>query len=135
MTTGQLSAAGVLGTQASAQLAFNALPANNDAVTIGGTTYTFVTSLTQATPNQVLIDSTGSTTAAKLANTIANFVAAVNGAAGSGTVYSNSTTANADATGQPGDSVHFQATAAGNAIIAGGGTIASRWARARLRTS
>jgi flagellin len=126
VTTGQLSAAGVLGTQASAQLAFNALPAANDAVTVGGNTYTFVTSLTQATPNQVLIDTTGATTADQLANTIANFVAAVNGAAGSGTVYSNSTTANADATGSAaGNLVTFQATAAGNAVIAGGGTLAS----------
>ncbi len=126
VTTGQLSAAGVLGTQASAQLAFNALPAANDAVTIGGNTYTFVTSLTQATPNQVLIDTTGATAEEKLANTIANFVAAVNGAAGSGTVYSNSTTANADATASAaGTLVTFQATSAGNAVIAGGGTIAS----------
>ena len=126
VTTGTLSAAGILGSQATGQLAFNALPANNDTVTVGGNTYTFVTDLTQATPNQVLIDSTGTTTADQLANTINNFVAAVNGASGAGTVYSNSTTANADATASAaGDTVTFQATSAGDAVIAGGGTIAS----------
>ncbi len=127
VTTGQLSAAGVLGTQATAQLAFNALPTAADTVTVGGNTYTFVAALTQGTPNQVLIDSSGATAAARLANTVANFVAAVNGASGSGTVYSNSTTANADATASTVDGalVTFQATAAGNAVIAGGGTIAS----------
>jgi len=126
VTTGQLSAAGVLGTQASAQLAFNAVPTAGDQVTVGGNQYTFVAALTQANPNEVLIDTTGATAAEQLANTIANFVAAVNGASGSGTVYSNSTVANADATASAsGNLVTFQATAAGNAIIAGGGTVAS----------
>jgi len=126
VTTGQLSAAGVLGSQASAQLAFQGVPTALDTVTVAGKTYTFVAALTQATANQVLIDTTGATTADKLTNTIANFVAAVNGANGSGTVYSNATTANANTTASAyGDSVHFQATAAGNAIIAGGGTLAS----------
>jgi flagellin len=123
---GQLTAAGLLGTQASATLAFNGVPtAGTDAITIGGTTYTFVAALTQATPGQVLVGS-GGTTAQNLAATLNNLAAAINGSAGSGTLYSNSTTANADATATvSGDSVLLNATAAGNAVIAGGGTIAS----------
>src|SRR5579871_2490045 len=63
VTTGTLSSAGLLGGAATATLAVNGLPANNDAVTIAGKTYTFVTSLTQATANQVLIDASGTTNA------------------------------------------------------------------------
>jgi len=120
-----LSASGLLGTEASATLALNAMPAANDAVTIGGTTYTFVAALTQSTPGQILLGS-GGTTAQNLTATLNNLAAAINGSAGSGTVYSNSTTANADATASVvGDSVLLNATAAGNNAIAGGGTIAS----------
>jgi flagellin len=122
---GQLTAAGLLGTQASATLALNGVPAANDAITIGGNTYTFVAALTQATAGQVLIG-TGGTTAQNLAATLSNLAAAINGGSGSGTVYSNSTTANADATASVvGDTVNLSATVAGNAVIAGGGTIAS----------
>jgi flagellin len=122
---GSLTAAGLLGTESSATLAFNGVPAADDAVTIGGQTYTFVSSLTQATAGQVLIG-TGGTTAQNLATTIANLAAAINGDPGSGTVYSNSTTANADASASVvGDTVQLSATVAGDAVIAGGGTIAS----------
>lgn len=123
---GTLSAAGLLGGQATASLALNGLPAAADAVTIGTQTYTFVTSLTQATAGQVLIGS-GGTTAQNLAATLNNLAAAINGGAGAGTVYSNSTTANTLATASfDGNSeVSLTATAAGNAVIAGGGTIAS----------
>jgi flagellin len=122
---GTLTAAGLLGTQANATLAFNGLPAANDAVTIGGNTYTFVAALTQATPGQVLLGS-GGTTAQNLATTLSNLAAAINGGLGSGTVYSNSTVANADtAASVVGDTVNLTATTAGNAVIAGGGTLAS----------
>jgi flagellin len=122
---GSLTAAGLLGTQATASLALNGVPANNDAITIGSNTYTFVTALTQATAGQVLIGS-GGTTAQNLTATLNNLVAAINGGPGSGTVYSNATTANADATAAAvGNTVTLNATAAGNAVIAGGGTIAS----------
>lgn len=123
---GSLSAAALLGGQASAQLALNGLPTANDAVTIGGTTYTFVAALTQATPGQVLIDTTGATPGQQLQNTLNNLVAAINGSAGSGTVYSNSTVANPDTTASlSGDTVVLNATSAGNAVIAGGGNLAS----------
>jgi flagellin len=122
---GTLTAAGLLGTQASATLALNGVPANDDAITIGTQTYTFVTAITQATSGDVLIGS-GGTTAQNLQTTLNNLVAAINGGPGSGTVYSNSTTANADATASVvGDTVNLTATPAGNAVIAGGGTIAS----------
>jgi flagellin len=122
---GTLTAAGLLGTQASATLALNGVPAANDAVTIGTQTYTFVAALTQATPGQVLIG-TGGTAAQNLATTLNNLVAAINGGSGSGTQYSNSTVANTETTASVvGDTVNLTATAAGNAVIAGGGTIAS----------
>jgi flagellin len=122
---GTLTAAGLLGTQASATLALNAVPTAADAVTIGTQTYTFVAALTQATPGQVLIG-TGGTAAQNLQSTLNNLVAAINGGSGSGTVYSNSTVANPDvAASVVGDTVNLTATPAGNAVIAGGGTIAS----------
>jgi len=128
VTTGTLSAANLLGGAATATLALNGLPANNDAVTIAGTTYTFKTALSSGpqVANEVLIDASGADTAAKLANTLANLAAAVNGGSGAGTVYGSPTVANANATASvQGNSVVFSATAAGNALIAGGGTLAS----------
>jgi flagellin len=122
---GTLTASGLLGTEASATLALNGVPAANDAVTIGGNTYTFVAALTQATPGEVLIG-TGGTAAQNLSATLANLAAAINGDPGAGTTYSNSTTANADAAASVvGNTVQLSATVAGNAVIAGGGTIAS----------
>jgi flagellin len=123
---GTLTASGLLGTEASATLAFDGVPtAGTDAVTIGGQTYTFVAALTQATAGQVLVG-TGGTAAQNLTATLNNLAAAINGGAGSGTVYSNSTVANPDvAASVVGDTVQLSATPAGNAVIAGGGTIAS----------
>ncbi|HXJ85947.1 MAG TPA: flagellin [Candidatus Binatia bacterium] len=127
VTTGTLSAAGLLGGAATAQLAANALPtAGTDTVTIAGKTYAFVAALTQATPNQVLVDTTGATAADRLSNTLANLAAAINGGPGAGTVYSNSTTANANTTASAsGNTVTLTATATGNGVIAGGATLAS----------
>ena len=127
VTTGTLSSAGLLGGSASATLAFSGLPASGDTVVIGGTTYTFESSgsFTGTTANQVLIDGNANAVTA-LQNTLANLVAAVNGGNGAGTVYGAGTVANADASASVnGTSVNFQATPAGNALIAGGGSIAA----------
>jgi flagellar hook protein FlgE len=69
----------------------------NDTVTIGGTTYTFVTALSTnpIMPNQVLISS--ASTGAEAA-TLANLAAAINGGSGKGTDYSDGTVANASVT-------------------------------------
>ena len=125
--TGNLSAAGLLGGSASATFAFSGVPAPGDQITVGGTQYTFedAANFSGTTANQVLIDgSTNPVTA--LQNTLSNLVAAVNGGPGGGTLYGAGTVANADATANvQGTSVTFDATPAGNAIIAGGGTIAA----------
>jgi len=78
--TGMLSAAGNATT--------------GDTVTIGGTTYTFVSSLSTdpTVANQVLISSAA--TGAEAA-TLANLAAAINGGSGEGTNYSEGTVANA----------------------------------------
>lgn len=60
-------------------LALPVQPSNNDSVTYGGVKFTFVSSL-WTTPGNVLIWTT-------VNDTIANFVAAFNGAAGSGSTY------------------------------------------------
>jgi flagellin len=124
--TGTLSAAGLLGGSASGTLAFSALPAANDTIQISdGTnshTYKFVAALTGAA-DEVLIDGSANHVTA-LQNTLANLVAAVNGGPGAGTVYGALTAANVDVTAAAsGTSIVFQATAAGNAVIAGGGAI------------
>ena len=127
VTTGNLSAAGLLGGSAGATLAFNGTPAAGDQVTVGGTTYTFqdTAHFSGTTANEVLIDGNANPVTA-LQNTLNNFVAAVNGGNGAGTLYGAGTTANADASANvQGTSVNFQATPAGNAVIAGGGTIAA----------
>jgi flagellin len=122
---GTLTAAGLLGTQSSATLALNALPTAGDTVTIGTQTYTFASALTQSTAGDVLIGS-GGTAAQNLASTLTNLENAINGGPGSGTTYSNTTTANTEANASVvGDTVQLTATPAGNAIIAGGGSIAS----------
>ncbi|MGA2358576.1 MAG: flagellin [Terriglobales bacterium] len=81
------------GTMASSALNFTANAANNNAITIGSTTYTFVTSLATApAANRVLI---GGTTA----QTLTNLAAAINGSAGgSGVAYGAGTVANANVT-------------------------------------
>ena len=65
---------------------FNGLPNNNNSATIDGLTYTFVTTLVQATPRQVKIGATA-------AETASNFGYAIIAGAGSGTAYSSSTVA------------------------------------------
>jgi flagellin len=125
--TGTLSAAALLGGSANASLAFSGTPATGDQITIGGTQYTFKTAATFSgtTANQVLIDASANPVSA-LQNTLNNLVAAVNGGPGAGTLYGAGTAANADATASTqGSSVSFEATPAGNALIAGGGTIAA----------
>jgi flagellin len=127
VTTGTLSSAGLLGGSASATLAFTGAPAAGDTVTIGGTTYTFqdTAHFVGTTANQVLIDGSANAVTA-LQNTLANFAAAVNGGNGAGTVYGAGTVANADASASVnGTSIEFQATPVGNALIAGGGSIAA----------
>jgi len=125
--TSPLSSAQLLGGSAHATLAFSGAPAAGDQMTIGGTQYTFedAANFDGTVANEVLIDgSTDPVTALK--NTIANLVAAVNGGPGAGTVYGAGTVANADATATAqGTSVYFEATPAGNALVAGGGTIAA----------
>lgn len=70
-------------------LTISGIPSNNDTVTIGGTTYTYVSALTNAV-NEILIS--GSEDAC-----LANLVAAINGSSGAGTTYSSGTGANTQA--------------------------------------
>jgi flagellin len=135
---GTLTAAGLLGGQASAQLAVNALPAAGDAITIGGQTYKFVAAnaagaagdvlptADATTAGDVLIDN-NTNTATAIQNTLQNLVNAINGGSGAGTAYGSATVANADATAavSGGTEITLNATVAGDAVIAGGGTIAS----------
>ena len=76
-------------TSASATLTATANPTASETVTIGATTYTFVSTLTAA--NQVLIGG-------DLQETLTNLVFAVNGSAGAGSVYGTGTVANTSAT-------------------------------------
>lgn len=68
-------------------LTFDALPSAAETVTLGTQTYTWVSALSAA--DDILIGAT-------IADTIANFIAAVNGGAGEGTVYGTGTSANTD---------------------------------------
>jgi flagellin len=127
---GTLTAAGLLGGQASAALALNGLPTSGDTVTIGSQTYTFESATAFAaaptTAGAVLIDNTGATTADQVANTLQNLVNAINGGPGAGTTYGSLTNINADATAAAnGTELTLDATPTGNAAIAAGGTIAS----------
>lgn len=81
--------------------------ANNDTVTIGTQTYTFKTTLTPAV-NEVLIGASASIS-------IDNLIAAINAAAGSGTLYGAGTVANAHVTAAPGagDTMDLTAKKAG----------------------
>lgn len=78
------------GTKSVGTLTQTANPAADETVVIGATTYTFKTSLTGAA-NQILIG-------ADCAASIANLVAAIMAAAGSGTTYGAGTVVNAGAT-------------------------------------
>jgi flagellin len=133
---GTLTAGGLLGGEAGATLAANGAISAGDNITIGGTTYTFVTAATLAgattgaTTTAVNVAIDGSTDpVAALANTLANLAAAVNGGAGAGTAYQadanlSGPNANPDASASAsGNTVTFTATAAGQAL--GGANIAS----------
>jgi flagellar hook protein FlgE len=87
-------ASGTAGTDATGVLTVTGNANAGETVTIGGTTYTFVTALSTGptVPDQVLIDTTGA------AGTLANLAAAINGTAGGGTTYSTGTAANASVT-------------------------------------
>jgi flagellar hook protein FlgE len=86
-------ASGTAATAATGTLTVTGNAANNETVTIGTTTYTFVTALSTGptVPDQVLIGLTA-------ADTLANLAAAVNGGAGIGTTYSTGTVADASVT-------------------------------------
>jgi flagellin len=134
---GTLSAAQLLGGQASASLALNALPAAGDTITIGAQTYTFVAAngagtagdvlptADATTAGDVLIDNNTNASTA-LSNTLQNLVNAINGGPNAGTAYGSHTVTNADTTASvTGNEITLSATAAGDAAIAAGGTIAS----------
>jgi flagellin len=134
---GTLSASQLLGTEASATLALNGLPAAGDAITIGTQTYTFVAANGAGTAGDVLPAASANTagavlidnnanSAVALQNTLQNLVNAINGGTGAGVTYGSTTVANTLATASAtGGEVTLNATAAGNARIAGGGTIVS----------
>ena len=65
-------------------------PSNNQQVTLGGVTYTFVNGLNNAVANQVKRD-------ASTPNSLTNLFNAINAGAGSGTLYSTPTSANPSA--------------------------------------
>lgn len=119
VTTGALSSQLIgLGNYSSGSFSLTSAPAADDTVTIGGSTYTFVTAFTtnagaQTTANEVMIG-------VDVGTTLSNLEAAVNGGAGSGLAYSTPTTANASAhvTQVSGSSMTVQALASG----AGGDT-------------
>lgn len=71
----------------------NTNPSADDTVTIGSQVYTFVDALTEdgENPGEVVIGEDADTT-------LANLIAAINGAAGGGTLYDSSTQAQADIT-------------------------------------
>lgn len=108
-----LSASSIgLGTFATGTFSLSANPESGDQVTIGATTYTFVSTLTGAA-NQVLIGSGAGSTG--INETLQNLEAAVNGGAGAGTTYGTGTVANTSAqiTGVLGGSATVQSLTAG----------------------
>lgn len=113
---------------ATGTLDFNGNVANTETVTIGATVYRYVTVLAQA--YDVLIGGTAS-------QTIANHIAAVNGAAGEGTVYGTGTVAHPDVTASsaPGDMIATAkvAGAAGNAIATTSTAVNATWRAATLQ--
>jgi len=104
-------------TQASGTLTLAANAAAGETVTIGQVTYTWVSALT-TTGNQVLV-------AGSASDSIDNLIAAVNGAAGQGTLYSVNTAVNKAGTASAGagDTMVFTASAitqpgaAGNQVV------------------
>jgi flagellar hook protein FlgE len=76
------------GTAATGTLTTTANATAGQTVTIGGTTYTFESTLDSSTPDEVQIDPTSA------ANTLTNLADAINGTGAAGTNYSTGTTAN-----------------------------------------
>jgi flagellin len=131
VTTGTLSAPQLLGSASGATLSANAAIKVGDAVTIGGTTYTFETAAslaaapTGATGAAVAVAIDGSANpVTALQNTLANLAAAVNGGTGAGTVYQADVAGpnpNVDSTASAsGNTVTFTATTTGEALGPGG---------------
>lgn len=109
-------AALVGGTQATGTLTLTGNAEDTEVVVLGDETYTFVTALSTdpAVPFEVL-------QGANASDSLDNLIAAINGAAGEGTLYGTGTTANALATAAAGDGDTMVATAivggtAGNSI-------------------
>jgi flagellin len=143
VTTGLLSSLGIgLVANASGTLTAASNATATKTVTVGATTYTYVTALS-ATPTagEVLIG-------ANAAATLSNLAAAINGGAGSGTVYGSPTVANASATAVAGaTSMTVMAKtsgSAGNTVITtttdtgitfGAGTLAGGAGTASLTTA
>lgn len=105
-------------------------PAASSTLVIGGTTYTFVSSLTTA--NQVLIG-------AGVAATLANLAAAINDSGGGGAIYGANTSANSNVTAGTYGTEYIILTAmvsgsAGTAFTAatGTGTTNTTWSSANL---
>lgn len=109
-------------------LDFNGNVTDLDTITIGATVYRYVTVLALA--YDILIGGTAS-------QTIANSVAAVNGAAGEGTVYGTGTDAHPDVTAStvPGDMIATAkvAGAAGNLIATLSTSLTATWGAATLQ--
>ena len=107
-----ITAVSVAAKSASGTLTFSAAPSANDTVTIDETTYKFVSALSAA--NDVLIGSDAAACAA-------NLVAAINGAAGEGTLYGTGTEANEAVTASVASVVvtvtAAEAGTAGNSIV------------------
>lgn len=113
---------------ASGALSFNGNATNAETVTIGATVYRYVTVLAQA--YDVLIGGTAS-------QTILNHIAAVNAAAGEGTVYGTGTIQhpNVTASSEPGkmNVTAKVAGAAGNAIATTSTSVNATWGAATLQ--
>ena len=88
----------LLNTRCSGNLAILLNPTGStDTVTIGSTTYTFVSSSLNTGANRIQIGATAD-------DTLNHFIAAINGAAGSGTLYSTGTLANTQVTAEANNS-------------------------------
>lgn len=103
-------------TAATGLLSFSGQVADADTITIGATTYTYqdVLSSGPTVPNEILIGGTVSAT-------VANTIAAINGASGAGATYSTGTAANASVTAVQGTGNSVKVTAkttgtGGNAV-------------------
>jgi len=113
--TMNLDASGAAQAAATGTLTATGNATAGDTITIGGTTYTFVNTLSTTVPNQVLISS--ASTGAEAA-TLANLVAAINGNSADSSDYSAGTIANGQVTAAlgPGDGqVTLTATRVGSA--------------------